>query len=102
MPAERKHTRPPFPLTGKKIKPFLPVYGLRGTTELVTAVRTRFVLLAPRVSDMSFSHLLFSPLPSRYTVMRNKISPLSQCVGSEAFILLDCLFYVSSLALRRD
>lgn len=51
----------------------------------------------------SFLHLPFSLLCSCYSVMGNKISPVSWCVvSSGAFTLLDCLFYVSGLALRRD
>lgn len=51
---------------------------------------------------VSFLHLPFSSLCSCYSVMGNKISPVSRYVGSGAFTLLDCLFFVSGLALSRD
>lgn len=104
MPAERKHTRPPFPLTGKKKSNlFYLSMDWEEWRSWLQQWELGLCFLPPgSLTCPSFSHLPFSPLPSRYTVMRNKISPLSQCVGSEAFILLDCLFYVSSLALKRD
>lgn len=92
----------------KKKKPPKTLFYFLGDRELWaernkgTTQETRLALLAPRGSDTSFSRLPFFPLPSCYAVMRNKISPVSRCVGSGAFTLLDCLFYVSSLALRRD